>query len=323
MNTSNFPSTTPAEYTETTTERREPRNIIIVVLAISILGTWGYVLWAKNKEDQKMTELVNQHDASYAAKMELQTGYDASLTRLDSLAGYNNKIEGNLSEANSEIARLKSQINGILRKDNITQAELRKAEELIAELNDRIRFLEKEIVRLKLENQALATETAAVILERDTFKAQKDTLEAVTKSLADKVYIGSTLNAYSITIKPVNKKSGNKEKVTTKAKKADKFVLAFDVDNRIVETGSTEIYILIVGPDGKPVNVESLASGTFTSLEEGEKPYTAIIPVEVESGKKKHVEFSWNKNQNFKKGKYHFSIYHNGVKIGESTSKLS
>jgi hypothetical protein len=37
--------------------------------------------------------------------------------------------------------------------------------------------------------------------------------------------------------------------------------IAFDVDNRIAETGATEIYISILGPDGKPVSVEALGSG--------------------------------------------------------------
>lgn len=317
MNTNNYPSATPAP--QGIPPRRNPKNLIVVLLAIGILGSWGYFLWLKNKDDQKMTELVTQFEAANSANKELQMGFDASLSRLDSLAGYNNKIEGKLVETNSEISQLQSQIKSILRKQNITEAEKRKAEELIGALNEKIRNLKQELVRLIKENETLNTEMEAAILERDLYKAQKDTLELTTKELADKVTFASTLNAYAITITPVQKKGGSKEKVTSKAKKADKLVLAFDVANRIAETGSTDIYILIIGPDGKPVSVES----TFTSREEGEKPFTAKISVEIETGKKKHVEFALNKNENFKKGNYHFTIYHNGIKIGESLRKLA
>ena len=131
--------------------------------------------------------------------------------------------------------------------------------------------------------------------------SQKDTLEVLKKGLEDKVSIASTLNAYGITITPVNERKGGKEKVTTKAKKVDKLVIAFDVDNRIAQTGSTEVFVSIIGPDGKPVTVESLGSGTFTTREEGEKPFTAKVPVDIEAGKKKHVEFAWKQNADFQK----------------------
>jgi hypothetical protein len=237
------------------------------------------------------------------------------------MTGYNNEIEVKLSERNSEITKLKSHINGILRKQKITAAERRKAEELITELNEKIGSLEQEVARLTQENQTLTTEKAAVTVERDTYKSQKDTLETVKAGLENKVNIASTLNAYGITITPINERNG-KEKVTTRAKKVDKLVIAFDVDNRIAETGSTEIYVSIVGPDGKPVSVEALGSGTFTTREEGEKAYTARIPVDIEAGKKKHVEFAWKQNEDFKRGNYKIAIYHNGFKIGEGVREL-
>jgi hypothetical protein len=317
MSTSNYPSATP----QSTPPRRDSKNLIIGLLAVGILGTWGYFLWDKNNNDQKMTQLQTQYVAVDSSKNELQKSFDASLSRLDSLTGYNNEIEGKLTDRNSEITKLKSQINGILRKQKLTAAEKRQAEELISELNTKIGSLEQEVARLTQENQSLTTEKAAVTVERDTYKSQKDTLEVVKKGLEDKVNVASTLNAYGITITPINERGG-KEKVTTKAKKVDKLVIAFDVDNRIAETGSTEIYVSIVGPDGQPVNVQALGSGTFTTREEGEKAFTARIPVDIEAGQKKHVEFAWKSEQDFKRGNYKISIYHNGFKIGEGVREL-
>lgn len=318
MSTSNYPSATPQNQPP----RRDSKNLIIGLLAVGILGTWGYFLWDKNNNDQKMTELQARYVSVDSSKNDLQRSFDASLSRLDSLTGYNNEIEGKLTESNSEITKLKGQISGILRKQKLTAAERAKAEQLIAELNDKIGNLEQEVARLTQENQTLTTEKAAVTVERDNFRSQKDTLEVVKRGLQDKITIASTLNAYGISITPVDERNGGKEKVTSKAKRVDKLVIAFDVDNRIAQSGTTEIYVSIIGPDGKPVSVESLGSGTFTTREEGEKPYTAKVPVDIESGKKKHVEFAWKQNEDFKRGNYKISIYHNGFKIGEGIREL-
>ncbi len=318
MSTSNYPSANPSNEPQ----KRDSKNLIIGVLAVAILATWGYFLWDKNNNDQKMTQLQSQYVAVDSSKNELQKSFDAALTRLDSLTGYNNEIEGKLSDRNSEISKLKGQIGSILKKQKLTDAEKRKAQSLITELNDKIANLEQEVARLTQENQQLTTEKEAVTVERDQFRAQKDTLETVKKGLEEKVDVASTLNAYAISITPINEKSSGKEKVTTTAKRVDKLVIAFDVDNRIAPPGSTDVYVAITDPDGKPVTVEALGSGTFTTREEGEKAYTAKVPVEIETGKKKHVEFAWRQNSDFKRGNYKIEVYHNGYKIGEGVRTL-
>src|SRR5918998_2978924 len=151
MSTTNYPSATPQNQPP----RRDSKNLIIGLLAVGILGTWGYFLWDKNKSDQKITQLQTQYVAVDSSKNELQKSFDAALTRLDSLTGYNNELEGKLTERNSEIGKLKGQISGLLKKSKLTAAEKKKAQGLIAELNDKIANLEQEVARLTQENQTL------------------------------------------------------------------------------------------------------------------------------------------------------------------------
>ena len=318
MSTTNYPSATPQNQPP----RRDSKNLIIGLLAVGILGTWGYFLWDKNNNDQKMTQLQTQYVAVDSSKNELQKSFDASLSRLDSLTGYNNEIEGKLSERNTEISKLKGQISSILKKNKLTVAEKKKAEGLIAELNTKLADLEQEVARLTQENQTLTTEKEAVTVERDTYKAQKDTLETVRQGLEQKVDIASTLNANAIAITPINEKNGGKEKVTSTAKRVDKLVISFDVNNRIAQAGPTDVYVLITDPEGKPVSVEALGSGSFTTREDGEKVYTAKVPVDIETGKTKRVEFAWRQNSDFKRGDYKIEVYHNGFKIGEGVRTL-
>ena len=130
------------------------------------------------------------------------------------------------------------------------------------------------------------------------------------------------MNASNINIKPVDEKKNGKESETTKAKKVDKLVISFDVDNRIAQAGQTDVYVCITSPDGKAVSVPALGSGTFTTRDEGDKVYTAKKTVDIESGKPTAVQIDWKQNSNFQKGNYKIEIYHNGFKIGQGTREL-
>jgi hypothetical protein len=279
-------------------------------LVIAILGSSLYFLWAQSDNRQERMELTAQYNNAVSSKTELEDSYNATLFHLDSLSVSNSWIKQELIKGNFEINDLQNQIRQILRRKQISESARKKAGELIAELNTKINSLDEELTRLKMENQLLATQKAEFTLERDTYKAQKDTLELVTKELADKVNIASTLNAYDIKIVPSNKRS--------RGKKSSTLLIAFDVYNRIAEPGPTDIYIVVVDADGKPLVKEPTDQGTFVSREEGEKPFTAKIPVEIEAGKQKRVEFEWPANKNTKKRNYTFAIYHNGFKIGET-----
>jgi len=318
MSTTNYPSASP----QSQPPKRDSKNLIIGLLAVGILGTWGYFLWDKNKSDQKITQLQTQYVAVDSSKNELQKSFDASLTRLDSLTGYNNELEGKLTERNSDISKLKGQINGILKKQRLSEAEKKKAQGLISELNDKIASMEQEIARLTSENQTLTTEKTALTADKEKLTTDLQATTTQKEELASKVDVASTLNASNITITPINEKGGGKEKVTTTAKRVDKLVIAFDVDNRIMQSGSTDAYVCITGPDGQPIAVEALGSGKFTTREEGEKLFTTKVLVEFEAGKKKHVEFAWKQNSPFKTGAYKIEVYQNGFKIGEATREL-
>jgi hypothetical protein len=134
------------------------------------------------------------------------------------------------------------------------------------------------------------------------------------------VDVASTLNASNIVITPVNVKRNGKEKVTTTAKRIDKLVVSFDVANRIIQSGSTDVYVVVMGPDGQPI--AGSTAGMFTTREDGDKSYTAKVPVDLETAKTKNVAFTFAPGTNFQTGNYKIMIYQNGFLIGEGTKEL-
>ena len=316
--TTNYPSATP----QSQPPKKDYKNLVIGLLAAGFLGTWGYLLWNNNKQEQVQTQQQAQISKVSDEKGQLQKNFDDALVRLDSLTGTNNKLTSQLNEGNGQIAKLKGNIRGLLNKQHLTEAEKKKAEELIKELNDKIGNLEQQVAQLTQDNQQLTTEKTALTADKEKLTNDLTTTTAAKQDLEKKVDVASTLNASNISITPMHEKSDGKDKETTTARKVNKLVIGFDVSNRIAQTGQTDVYVCITGPDGKPISVPALGSGNFTSKEDGDKIYTAKVPVDFEAGKSKSVQFAWKQNSTFQKGNYKIEIYHNGFKIGEGTREL-
>ena len=281
------------------------------------------MLYNNNKQEQ-----VHQTDQTQIAKVtdekgQVQKNFDDALVRLDSLTGNNNKLQAQLNGANSDITKKKAEIRSILNKKNATAAELTKAKQLINDLNNKITDLEKQVQDLTTQNTQLTADKTQLTQDKDKLTQDLQSTTVAKQDLEKKVDVASTLNATNIAITPVHEKKNGKEKVTTTAKRVDKLVISFDVNNRIAQNGQTDVYVCITGPDGKQISVPALGSGTFTSREEGDKAYTAKVPVDIEAGKTKSVQFAWKQQgTDFQKGEYKIEIYHNGFKIGEGTKEL-
>ncbi|MEP7144891.1 MAG: hypothetical protein ABI707_18545 [Ferruginibacter sp.] len=319
MNTTdNFPTAEP----QRAPSNNNSRNIIIGVLAAGIIGLSGYLIVDKNKT----VEVIHQQETQIATvnteKSDVQKSFDASLARLDSMSTANKGLEGKLTAKNGEISKVKSEIRSILNKKNATAAELARAKTLIDSLNGKIESMQVEVARLTQENQGLTNDKVVLTQEKEKLNTDLTATTAVKEELAKKVDVASTLNASNITITPINIKNNGKEKISTVAKRVDKLVVSFDVDNRIAQPGMTDVYVLVIGPDGKSLSAEALGSGTFTTRDEGDKSFTAKVPVDIVTAKKKNVEFAFKPGENFQQGNYTIQIYQNGFKIGEGTRSL-
>src|ERR1700760_3373286 len=316
--TTNYPSATPQNQPP----KKDYKNLVIGLLAAGFLGTWGYLLWNNNKQEQVQTQQQTQIAKVTDEKGQLQKNFDDALVRLDSLTGTNNKLSATVNERDGQVAKLKGQIRGLLSKQHLTEAEKKKAEDLIKELNDKVSSLEQQVAQLTQDNQQLTADKTQMTADKEKLTSDLSTTTTAKQDLEKKVDVASTLNASNISITPMHERKDGKDKETTTARKVNKLVIGFDVSNRIAQTGQTDVYVCITGPDGKPVSVPALGSGTFSSRDEGDKVYTAKVPVDFEAGKSKSVQFAWKQNSEFQKGAYKIEIYHNGFKIGEGTREL-
>jgi len=297
------------------------KNLIIGLFTAAVLLLAGFFIFDHNKTSEQLKATQSEVATVTSEKSEIQSNFDASLARLDSLTTMNADMQKQLAGKDAEIAKIKREIRTILNKKNATAAELARAKSLIAQLNGQITDLQAQIAELQTENENLKTQNAGLTADKETLTRNLDSTTTVNTNLTNKVDVGSTLNASNISITPLKVKKNGKEKVKTNAKVVDKLMVSFDVSNRIIQSGSTDVYVVVIGPDGKAVT-STPGSGTFTTRDEGEKPYTAKLPVTLETAKTKNVEFGFVPANHFVQGAYKIQIYQNGFLIGEGTRQL-
>lgn len=317
MTDTNYPSasTTPKNQP---VKNKNTKNILIGLLAVGLLGTWAYLLIEKSKAEKTTTEQQTTIAKVTDEKSELQANFNSSLARLDSITGANNSLQGEKTSLQKEIDAKKVEIRKILNDKNATQSQLAKARTMIAELNTKIGGLEEEVARLTGENQELTTNNTVLKQEKTDLETNLATKTTEKDALEKTVDVASTFSASNIQVTPVNEKKSGKERSTATSKKVDKLVVSFDVENRIAKSGPADMYLIVTAPDGKIISETGSVLNTRT---DGDKNFTAKIPVEYVQGERKPVQFPIRQGD-FQTGNYKIEIYHNGFKIGEGVRSL-
>ena len=96
--------------------------------------------------------------------------------------------------------------------------------------------------------------------------------------------------------------------------------MSFDVENRIAKSGPADMYIIVTAPDGKVIS-DPAGSSVLNTRTDGDKTFTARVPIEYVQGKRQNLQFPI-KQSDFLTGNYKIEIYHNGLKIGEAVRSL-
>ncbi len=319
-NSANSP-TTSTTYFEGPAPRKNShaKSIIIGVLAAGLIGTWGYFLYAKNNSDKKISEQQTAITKVTDEKGQLQVSFNATLARLDSVTSANNVLQGEKNTLQKDIDNKKSQIRKILNDKNATASQLEKAKTMIADLNDKITGLENQVAQLTTTNQQLTADNGTLKQQNSSLQDNLTTANTQKQDLEKTVDVASTFSASNIQITPVDERKNGKEKETSVAKKVNKLVVSFDVENRIAKPGETDMYLIVTCPDGKIITD---STSTLNTRIDGDKHFTSKLTVNYDQqGSKKNVQFPIRKDD-FMTGDYKVEIYQNGFKIGESTRSL-
>ena len=322
----NYPEaeqTSSQQKTVVTTKKNNLPAIITAILVVALLGTWGYIIYDKNQTKETIDQKETMIATTSTQRDQLQKELEDAASRYDILKTSNSKKDSSITVKDREIDEKKARIQQLLSKTNATQAELAEAKRLISSLNGDIDGYKEQVTVLQQQKTQLISEKAVVVSQRDRVQRNYDSSTLVIKQKEDLINVGSTLRASNFSIVGINERRSGKEKTTATAKRVDKLRISFDLDeNMLSESGSKEIYVCITAPDGSPVAVQALGSGTFSTRQGEEKPYTQKLDVNYTQNKRQSVSFDWKQGTNFTTGNYKIEVYNNGFKVGEGYKPL-
>lgn len=310
-----------SQYNQTSSPNnsgRKNNTIIYWVVIVILLAGCIYLFMSKNKladDKQTMETQKNQViDSVNADRASLESDFAAASAKIDQLVSQNARLDSALQNDQAAMAKMKSEIRTILSNKNATQAELKKAREMITQLTDKSKQYEARIAELEKENSELTGQNQVLTRERDS---------TVEKNIALKK-AGSVLAAANIRMNPIDKRRNGKEKETSKAKRVDVLRITFDiVENRIAESGTKQVYLRITGPDGNVLYTPSNASGVMTMVNGDQVKYSVLKNIALTQNQPvKDVIVDWQQDGNYGKGKYNIEIYNEGYKVGSGSVDL-
>lgn len=307
-----------AEQTQPQQKPRDPRKdytkvygVVILLLIVSNI----YFIVKSNKTAEERDTVRSEFNTADSSRKAVEADYNAALVRLDDLVSQNSEMESELNNRDSEIAKLRSQIDAIIKNKNATAAELGKAKRLIATLNTRVQTYEERIASLESDNARLDKERSILQEERDELDAEREELAK----------LGSILHVSNIRMVPIDlRRGGKKVKETERARRVDVLRIKFDIDeNRIRETSVTEFYLRITGPQGNVLSNAAYGSGV-TTMDNGETVnYTLSKLIEVPYNTEvSDVVVDWNQDSDYESGDYRIEIFQGGFKVGSGNVSL-
>jgi len=307
---------------------RDNKSILLALLAAGLVITWVYHIYDKSQYSNHTREVFVKDSIAVAEAVSdsLRIYYTRALDQLGveklQIDSSNSSLKGELGERVTEINKLRDEIGIILKRKNLSQADLNEAKTKINDLQSRIENMRRENTSLAEERTKLNGVLAQLNGEMNSLQQNMEKVSAENKDLTQKINDASVFIASEIKFAAVNVKADEKESETTQQKKANKFVTSFTVQNNILDLESAEVIVVITDPSGKSLNTEVWDAGSFETKTDGRKIYTLRVKFEYNKGEAKRLIFSLEPNS-FEKGTYKLSLYHNGIRIGESSWKLS
>jgi len=313
----NYQHNTPDPDNNTPPRKRNNTAIYAVIIA-ALIGVNIYLFMSKNKASNELEKTTLQLDTVSTDRDNMRGEYDAALARLDMLVGKNAQLDSLVAGKDSEIGRLKSQIQTILSNSRANASDLSRARTLITQLNRKVKSYEERIAELEGENSRLNEYSQTITKERDS-------TVTTNIALAQKVRLGAVLHASNIRLTPLDlKRNGKVERETGKANRVDVLRVTFDIDeNRIAENGVKDLYLRIVDPQGRLLSNAAYGSGVSSTYDGQTLNYTLAKQVNLKQGEPvSNVTVDWQQESDYERGSYNIEIYNEGYRIGGGSVTL-
>jgi hypothetical protein len=307
---------------------RDSKSLLLLLLAAGLVITWIFHIYDKsryatvhNREAAKDSVAIAEAIADSLRRFYLHT-----LEQLDKKKALKDSAgttgESIIRNQLSELNNLRSEISGLLKNKNLSQAD-------IAGINQKLKILQDKIESFEIKDTAFAYEkrvlsdivtglNAEVNLRRQKLQKENDKKTTEPKQPTEPPpFIVSEIKFAAYYRLP-----DNREVATTDQQQAEKLAASFTVKNNLYDFQNAEVIVVVTDPSEKTLSADLWDTGSFDTRLEGKKKYTRKLRFQYRKGEALQLNFSLGPDI-FEKGIYKLFIYHNGVRIGTASCKLS
>lgn len=301
-------------YQEQEQPKKKDSNKIYFLIAVilALLGTNAYLFLKDKKKSDVIVTLSDQ-------KSGMQAEIDKIEAELDKSNSSNVKISDEMKDE-QEIARKKIlQLREQLKKGQLTQGQLAKAQEDVKQLRYFVTKYNADIEELQNQNVALKVERDSLKSTVSHVSEKATNLEKQNQELNTKVKTAAAIKAGSVSVTPLKVRGSGKEVDVTRASAVKKLRIAFNiVDNPLAQKGFHDIYLRIVEPSGNLL-VDDNAS--MFEADGEELQYTFKTSIEFNNDAKPY-NIDWVNTKDFQKGTYTVVLYADGYTMGKAAITL-
>ncbi len=305
---------------------RDIRPLLLILLSTGLVATWVYHIYDKTRYTRIRNEVFVRDSAAVAAAVRDSLSLIFTNTihtmdaRLDSTRSSADSLRQDLSGRVAVINQLRQEIGSILSKTSVSQQDLDTAREKINELQQLVASLRARNTSMEEEKQHLTGILDQLGKTADSLQKNIRRLSDENTVLQEKVGLAAIFVASEIRLSAVDVR-GDREDPTNVAKKADKFIVSFVLQNNVNDYNGAEVAVLVIQPDKKVLQNVNWNSGQFETRQEGRKAFTRMVRFDYERGERKELQFTLDPDD-FLKGNYVLQVWHKGVLIGSSGCSL-
>lgn len=277
---------------------------IIAVLTLLVVYLGYEVKTAKDNIvyiDREKNTIMDERDVLTVELEQMKMSYDTMQT--------------DNAEMAAKIAEQQYEIEGLLKKAKSKDYDLKKLRSEAETLRTIMKGYIQQIDSLQVANEKLFAEKEAEAARANNAETRSKELETDLNSSKEMISKGSVLSTGEFTNTGINLKSSGKQVDTDKASRSEMLKSCFTVrKNAIVKAGTKQLYLRIIGPDGKALPGRDAGTIQVDGVSEG-----ASVSREIDyQNQDTDVCVYYTAQGELKKGNYKIYVYESNALVGQS-----
>ncbi|MCS6820255.1 MAG: chromosome segregation protein SMC [Microscillaceae bacterium] len=303
--------------------KKQANNRIILIAFIIVLALLNmfliYFLVENNKKELALKDQVI--DKQKQEQMQMKIKLDSISAQLAKQIERAKSLQIDFDSLSAEKEKVDNYIKQLQTNQQLSQNQIKEYQEKIKAYEELLIRKDKEMERLKQiadelyeQNTKLKNEKNELIGAVTEYKQRQ---EKVEEKLAD----ASVLKAENLTINAVNSRGKIKGGGVYKNKDIDRLEIIFTLaDNKLAKIGTKDLMMRLIEPDGLILYNPSAGGGQFPV--NGQAMYYTQRQQILFDNSQQTVKFVYNKDKDFKIGRYSVEIYSEGKKIGTGSFEV-